>query len=216
MLHRPSLERLRDALVVHIPTFAKRLEQQDRANLTFIRTALAYKQARVFVDACKSPYRVRRLSRFGALDIRVLYLVRDPRGFVLSNLEMNKPGWNAAVATRVWIRQQAMILRLVNDFPVVLRVYYEELCDAVDKTLETIYCFLDLEPAPFSGDFKAVEHHILGNTMRLSHVSQVVKSTRWQQALSAEDLKTISCTALAFVRRHQQHPVSRLIRHYLG
>lgn len=206
------LETWRDRLVAHIPPFAQRLAQQDRANVTFIRTALEYSGAEVFVDACKDPYRLRHLRRAPELELHVLYLTRDVRGVVLSNLDR---GWDATFATQMWLRQQLDILRIAQEFPSVSHVYYEDLTDTVDDTLATIYRFLGLTPQPFHGDFKTVEHHVIGNSMRLSHVSQITKSNRWERELSPDALAAITRTALAFVQRHAHHPLADIIRRYL-
>jgi hypothetical protein len=180
-----------------------------------MQTALSYSGARVFVDACKDAYRLRHFRRLKELDLHVVYLVRDLRGVVLSNLELKKPGWDAMRMTRMWLHQQRTILRILSEFPSVMTIYYEDLIDMVDETLATIHRFVGLTPQQFSGDFKTVEHHVLGNTMRLSDTSKIVKSRRWQQELSGEALEAISRTALAFVQEHKHHPLAKIIEHYL-
>lgn len=209
-----SLERLRDAIIARIPTFRRRLAQTDRANLTFIRTALSYSGASVFVDGYKTPFRLRQLRRIEEFDLHVLYLVRDIRGVVSSN--MRKREWDATHATRTWIHEQANIVRILREFPSSIMVYYEDLCERIDETLARIHRFLDLAPHPFPGDFKSIEHHILGNKMRLQDLGKIEKDTRWQRDLSAGDLAEISRLGLAFVRRHEHHPLSEVITHYLG
>jgi hypothetical protein len=207
------LERLRDGVIDRIPAVSRRLAEQDRANLTFIRTALAYRGARVFVDACKSPFRLRRLGRIRELDLRVLYLVRDPRGVALSN--MTKRGWDASVAARAWVREQATILRIAGEFPFVLRVYYEDLCEAVNDTLAATHRFVGLDPWPVPRDFRRVEHHILGNRMRLQD-GTIERDTRWHHELSGASLAAVAGVTSQFARRHPEHPLSEIIRHYLG
>jgi hypothetical protein len=209
------LEKTRDALVAYVPSFSRLLARQDRANRTFFHTALSYSGAYVFVDACKDPYRLRHLRRIQDIDLHVVYLVRDLRGVVFSNFELRKPGWDAKSATRMWIRQQLNILRIISDFPRTISVYYEDLCDAPDETLAAIHRFIGLDPYPFTGNLKSAEHHILGNVMRLSNVDKIVKNTRWERELSTGDLEAISRTAMDFVHRNKHHPLSKVIQHYL-
>jgi hypothetical protein len=184
-----ALERLRDAVVRRVPAFARALDRQDRANRAFVLTALDYTGAEVFVDACKDPFRLRHLQRIPALDLRVLYLVRDPRGVALSN--MTKRGWSAALAARLWVKEQSTILRVSADFSPVLTVYYDDLCDDVNGQLARIHEFLGVASVAFDGDLGAAEHHILGNVMRLENRTAIRKDTRWQRDLSARDLDTI-------------------------
>jgi len=210
------LENLRDMVVGHIPPFSKLISQEHRANRTFFDAALSYSRSSVFVDACKDPYRLRHLHRIPGLDPYVVYLMRDVRGVVLSNLELKHPGLNAALATRMWIRQQTTILRILREFRNVLHVHYEDLCDVTDDSLGTIHRFAGVEPRPFGGDLKRAEHHILGNVMRLTKLDKIAKNTRWERELSPSDLESISSTAMDFVRRNRRHALSKIIRRYLG
>lgn len=55
------LERLRDGFIAHTPGFAGKLRRHDQANKAFVRTALNYNKASVFVDGTKNPFRLRML-----------------------------------------------------------------------------------------------------------------------------------------------------------
>ena len=215
----PGLERLRDRLVARVPALAGRLRDIDRRNRCFIEAALAYLDASVFVDNSHSPYRLRFLRAAEGLDLARLHLVRDPRGVAFSNMALRRVG--PARATTMWIRDQVDICRIAQA-PIrgqapgdLLRIHYEDLCDETDRTLGEIHRFVGLSHQPFSGDFKDKEHHILGNVMRLG-ASKIVKSTKWRDELSAEDLGQIEATAQRFARGHRDHPVTAIIEHYLG
>jgi hypothetical protein len=214
LVRSSALERLRDGLVLRVPRLAATLRQQDRANRAFIRAALAYSGATVFVDACKDPFRLRHLRRIQDLDLRVVHLVRDPRGVVASN--MSKRGWGASRATRKWMLDQLNIVRVAREVGPVLTVHYEDLCDRVDAALADVHRFLDLPAEPFGGDLGAAEHHILGNVMRHRSREGIVKDTRWEQNLSASDLDTITRILLGFVRRRRSHPAADLVMRYVA
>lgn len=210
------LESVRDTIVAHIPNFWRVLAQEDRANRAFFEAALAYSRSSVFVDACKDPYRLRHLRRVPGIDLYVVYLVRDVRGVVLSNLELKHPGVDAAFAARMWVRQQAAILRILAEFPHTLRIHYEDLCDATNDTLGAIHRFAGIAARPFEGDLKRAEHHILGNVMRLTNLEKIAKNTRWERELSRSDVDAISQVGLDYVRRNRRHPLSSIIQRYLG
>jgi hypothetical protein len=209
------IEKMRDFAVACVPSFARLLSQQDRANLIFIGTALSFSHSSVFVDACKDPHRLRHLRRIPGVDLCVVYLVRDLRGVVLSNLELQRPGIDAALATRLWIRQQVTIMRVLEEFANTHSVRYEDLCDATDDALASIHRFAGVEPTQFGGDLKRAEHHILGNVMRLTKLDKIEKNTRWERELSRTDLDSISRIALNFVQRNRRHALSPIIEHYL-
>jgi len=213
-LHNSRLEAIRDLAVRSIPIFSRKILLTNRINHAFIESALAYKGADVFVEnAAGNPFRLRLLRRIQEIDIYALYLVRDFRGVALSN--MKRRGWDPVTATKVWLRQQGDILRIVGEDHRSIRVYYEDFATSTNETLAEIHRFVDLEPRAFDGDFKATEHHVLGNVMRLK-ASTINPDTRWRTELSAEDLAAITNTATAFVRRHPGHPVSNLVEHYLS
>ncbi|NOX75394.1 MAG: sulfotransferase [Gammaproteobacteria bacterium] len=214
LIRNSPLERVRDALVMAVPTFAKTLKQQDFANRTFINTALKYSHSSVFIDASKDPHRMRHLSRINEFDLRVLYLVRDPRGVSRSTMKTRK--WDAARAIEWWIRDQQNILRISTEFSSVLPIYYEDLCDAVDDTLGEIHRFVDLQAETFCGDFMASEHHILGNSMRLTGQSNIQKNERWREELSRSDINTITGALNDFVAKNPQHKLSAIITRYLN
>jgi len=207
-----TLETVRDRIVASVPRFARILARQDLANLVFMRTAIGARQAKVFVDACKTPYRLRHLRRIADLDIHVLHLVRDPRGVTLSN--MKKKGFDASLAIRLWIHEQVAICRIAAEFPHTMLLYYEDLCEAVDQTLAAIHRFVGVVPQPAPADFRSVQHHILGNDMRLATTSRIVNDSRWTRELHATDEAVIARACTAFRRRRGNHPVSAMIGKY--
>lgn len=214
-LSATPLESARDTLVQRLPVFSGRLRRQDHANRVFMKAAVDYAGAEVFLDATKDPYRLRRLGRIPELDIYVIHLVRDLRGVVLSDLESKKRRIDASQATQLWIKQQQRILRVLPGFRRTRTLFYEDLCDSVEPTLAGLYEFIGLEPSEWNGDFRSVEHHVLGNSMRLGKVGTIVKSERWRTELSATELGEIERTAADFARSHPSHGVSRIVTRYL-
>jgi len=211
-IRHSALEKARDAAVRRLPPFAGRIRRNDRANVMFIRTALTLAKADVFVSADKTPFRLRYLRRIPEFDLRALHLVREPRGVVLTFMENR--GWDAGLGMRVWIREQRDILRILAEEPNTLRVYYEDLCDDTNAALARIQRFAGVEPESFGGDFRATEHHILGNSMRLDRVGAIVKSERWKTKLSAAELGRMEAVARDFTRAHPSDPMVGILGRY--
>jgi hypothetical protein len=182
-----------------IPSVSRRLAATHRVNRLFIDTALAFENAEVFLDNSHDPYRLRQLSGIPDLAIKVIHLVRDPRG-VIESMKRHA-GWDTRTATKVWLRRQNDILRIVADGGFTkLTVFHEDLCTATDRTLERIHSFSGLPFERFAGDFKAGEHHILGNAMRLRG-GQIQLDERWKSALPPADQEYIATTVKTWRER---------------
>ncbi|MBT8444505.1 MAG: hypothetical protein KJO13_07150 [Gammaproteobacteria bacterium] len=211
-IRNSRLEQLRDNLVRRMPGWTTRLKQQDRANLVLMQAALDYAGADVYVDSSHRPHRLRQLAESGYFDLYVMHLVRDIRGVVLSH--MKRRSWDPALATRVWLNEQANILRVSEEFPNRLIVEYDDLCDDVNSTLEQIHRFVSVEPLPMVDDFKEVDHHILGNQMRLG-AGKIQRDTKWQRELSETDLNTITVTARDVLARSENPALTQLVSKYI-
>lgn len=212
-LRSSRFELARDRIVGRIPGWSATLRQQGKANYVLMKAALDHANADVYVDNSHRPHRLRQLRRTDAFDIRVLHLVRDIRGVVLSS--MKRTSLDARLASQVWMGEQANALRISKEFPNRMLVHYDDLCEDLDDTLGRIHAFAGLEPAPFCGDFKQSEHHILGNQMRLRD-GKVSRDTKWQSELSASDLETISRTASAYLAKHGSDEHASLLSRYLN
>jgi len=213
-IQNSTLEKLRDNIIRHAPVLSGKMKLFDRANELFMATALEYSNASVFVDASKDPYRLRHLQHINALDINILHLVRDLRGVILS-FRKNHGITDLALATRLWVQDQANILRLIREFPSVQRIYYEDICNDVDTSLATIAQFVDVPPMKFSGDLQSAEHHILGNSMRLDGPSKIVNSERWRKEFSDGEMKTIQQEARKAVIHHNNPELKEIIEQYI-
>jgi hypothetical protein len=110
-------------------------------------------------------------------------------------------GWDTPTATKIWLRRQNDILRIVADGGFEkLTVFHEDLCTATDRTLERIHSFAGVPFERFAGDFKAGEHHILGNAMRLRG-GKIQLDERWRSTLARADQEYISGTVKAWQPR---------------
>lgn len=208
------LEKARDSLLWRTPYIANKLKTTANANRVFIDHSLKYANANVFMDATKSPFRLRHLKRSNFFHLKIIYMTRDLRGQVLST--MNKKPIDAKTATELWIRDQENISRVLKEFPGFYQLSYEDLCADVQETLNSVFDFMRLDRIEFSGNFRDGDHHILGNSMRVTNSSAIKPDFRWKENLTKQDLDTISNIAFDYVKSAPASPTSDLIRHYLG
>ena len=182
-----NLARLRNRLLRNLPVSGPKLARQARANRIVIDTVLQFMDAEVLLDNSQDPHRIEHMSRIPGIDIDVLFLVRDPRGVVLSM--MRHKGWDAGTAAHVWLNDQRAISRIVERMPKKLVVSYEALCAQPSELLGDVHRFVGLQQHPFDGDFKRGEHHILGNDMRIES-SSIKVDQKWVRELSERDQAT--------------------------
>lgn len=186
-LHEPHLDRLRDAAVQRVPRLGAQVRRISRRNEALVACALEIAGAAVFVDSSKDPARVQQLRRGTGLDVHVIHLVRDAPGYASSRLKNREIPVQRSI--REWSRSAGRAQRLFANLPPDrrLRMRYEDLCLDTAGELRRVTAMLDA--APFlSGDidFRAVEHHIIGNKMRLQGSSAEIRlDESWRERLSA-------------------------------
>lgn len=208
------LEKARDLAVRHIPGFSKIIKNTKQSNKLFIESALNYSGAKVFVDATKNPYRLRMLKDIDGIDLQVLYMVRDVRGVVASNVR--KKGISIKAATLKWLREQRNILRVLDEFPDAMRLYYEDMCIDPVATLSHIYAGMGLDNCIFSGDVRSGDHHILGNAMRVTNVNEIHLDERWRNELDVATVDEIKRICREYVSDKNNRRLNEVVFHYVG
>ncbi len=211
-LNSSLVEKLRDRVISSIPPYGNKLKAIDLANKVFMESSLQYGNSDIFVDACKDPYRIRLLSRIKEIDLKIIYLVRDFRGVVFSNIKNKKRP--VAIAMRLWLREQTVINRIISEFPFVMMVKYEDICRDPTSKLKELHSFLRVEAYHNEGSFRSVENHIIGNSMRLSSMDKIILSTQWKEKLSKNDLSQIEKMGVEFIERKKDSPVAKLLQYY--
>lgn len=223
-LHRgPWAELLRDACLSVLTRWPRRFAEIARANEVLVRAILDYYCADVFADKGNLALRLKHLLRTGAFDIKVIRLVRDGRAVALTYtdaaayadaaLPSRRGGGMGAGRPQRWSMAEAaydvrrcheeadhVLARLHRSQWVQLR--YEQLCKDTDRTMERLFSFIGVDPSARVCDFRSVEHHILGNGMRLDCGSEVRLDERWREVLTPEQLRTFDSVAGRVNRRH--------------
>ncbi|MFB3737380.1 MAG: sulfotransferase [Candidatus Velamenicoccus archaeovorus] len=186
------LTALRDAAVWWFPPIRHRLQEARRSSWSLARAVLEVTGKEVFVDTARDHQRPKYLAADPRLDVRVIHLVRDPRGNTSSIV--GHTGVGVAEAARQWRHYNVEADRVRRSAPPGswLRLRYEQLCADPQGTMDLICRFVGVEPVPLPRDLQAVEHHIIGNSMRLRAVETIREDRSWQQKLSPADLRVIA------------------------
>lgn len=223
-LHRgPAWESVRDLALWFAPSWRAGLPRIQALNAALMECVLARSGKKIIVDSSKIGIRLKYLLRNPRLDVRILRLVRDGRGVALTYVDpehfadASDPRWRAggagggrddervpmAEAAREWRRsnEEAEAVLSGLDRSRWMEVRYESLCAGPTEILQRIYSFLGVSRLPASADFRAVDHHVVGNGMRLDAHSEIRLDERWKQTLKQSDLDVFEDIAGAMNRR---------------
>ena len=191
-LRIPALDRMRDAVRDRLPGVRQRLAEVRQRNDAFIRSALETAGKRMFLDATKEPRRIPFLQELTS-DLRVVHLVRDPRGYLYS--ARKRSTGDAEAAARHWVDGHGAVEQIVGRLPTDrrIRVRYEDICADPQVRLTALTGFMGLEPFSMMPDFNDYPHHIIGNSMRQSkdRRAQIRLDDSWRKVISAEDQRTV-------------------------
>ena len=211
-LHRgPILEFMRDTALAMFTRWPSRIPAIIRTNEILVEVILKYYHARVFVDKGNIALRLKHLLHAPSFDVKVIRLIRDGRGVALTYMypesfaDANNPAMRGggsgrrredeqlsmAQAAHQWRRcneEAENILRSL-DPPQWLEVRYEDLCKDTENTLGRLFRFLNLDPDKRVQEYRTVEHHIVGNGMRLDTTSRISLDDRWRSVLAKGELR---------------------------
>ena len=191
-LGNASLTAARDAVIGKVGPVARRISEARLSSWSLARAVLEVTGKRVFVDTARDHQRPRHLAGMPRLDVKVIHLVRDPRGNVASI--MKHTGVGIGKAARQWRHYNVEADRIRGPFGpeswMLLR--YEELCSDPQGTLDRVSRFIGVEPAPISTLLEPSERHVIGNSMRLRALDEIREDLSWRSTLRTRDLRTIA------------------------
>jgi hypothetical protein len=196
------LEDLRHKVWTVLPTYRDCIGELERRNEAFIRACLEVSGKSVFLDATKHPSRIPELRRIPSLDLRIIHLIRDPRGYCNSAFKKRRVAIEEGA--RRWVEGNRAAQRQLSALPrdKWLYVTYESLASQPDSVFSRLAEFLGADSFNLPDNFRAYPHHIVGSRMRLaSHQTTVEIDETWKKELSAKNLKTISEICGSFARR---------------
>lgn len=217
-LHRgPVLEIVRDLLLNLSPVWRQNFAMIIARNLALIQCVSARTGKKVIVDSSKIGLRLKYLLRIPELDIKVIRAIRDGRGVTLTYMDparfadasvpsMRQGGMGGSrtaerltleEAAREWRRSNeeadSILQNLDKSHYTVIR--YEKLCNEPDNSLKQLFAFIGVDPEKRIADFRSVEHHVVGNGMRLDATSEIRLDERWRHELTRADLNQLDSIA---------------------
>jgi hypothetical protein len=183
----------------HLPLHAARMRRADAINVAFIRAALETAGADVFCDTTKHTMRLSRLLEIEQLDLKVITLVRDVRGYAAS---AKRRGHAIEDAAATWLTDQEVISRITKRLPAdrTFLLRYEDLCNATVATLSQLYRFCGVQDVAPVTAVTSTNHHVLGNSLRLHASIHVRLDESWRAKLSADEQTKILNVAGAMNR----------------
>lgn len=169
-----------------LPGHAARMARVRRVNVEFIRTALRVAGADVFFDTSKRAMRLHQMLETAELDVKIIRLVRDVRGYASSAKKRGETVRDAAFAWRHHQETFDLITRyLPTDRVMLLR--YEDACRDPQTWLKRIYAFCGVETLNPPEVVVSREHHVLGNNMRRNETIRIRLDESWRSLLSVEE-----------------------------
>jgi hypothetical protein len=191
---RPVVRWIQRKSLRWLPVHAQRLERIDRVNLAFIQAALGASNKEVFFDTSKRSLRLERLAAIPEIDLRLIILVRDVRGFASSakrrGRDLESEAWTWKCEHEV-VREIAQLLP--PDHTALVR--YEDICADPAGQLTALHRFLSVQPAPPPEVIFPSEHHVLGNRIRLQKSLRVRASRSWEEILTPAEVRRVVAIA---------------------
>jgi hypothetical protein len=194
-LGNASLNAVRDATIGTIAPVRRRVAEARVSSWSLAQAVLDETDTSVFVDTARDHQRPRYLAGTPRLSVKVIHLVRDPRGNSASI--MKHTGVDVARAAQRWRHYNIEAGRVRRSFPpdAWMPLHYEELCVRPQETLDRVARFIGIDPIPLSAYLQTTEQHVIGNSMRLGAVSEIREDRTWRDTLSEGDLRTIARVA---------------------
>ncbi len=158
------------------------------SNLELIDIVCKLQKAKFFLDGSKDATRLKFFLQEDSLDVKILFLLRAPMGAINSYINHNKVGLEVAIDE--WLRRSKEIIYLLSRVPAnqFLGISYENLCQRPNEVMGGIFEFLQLPKLDSALNFRSVEHHILGNAMRLKNSSEIKLDEKWKKQMSECDI----------------------------
>jgi hypothetical protein len=186
------LNRARDAVVERAPGVQAAITAMGWNTWSLASAVLERTGKPVFVDTARDHQRPKYLARFPLLDVKVIHLVRDPRGNVASI--MKHTGVDVATAARQWKRSNVEAARVSRYLPreAWMSLHYEALCADPAGVLDRVSEFIGVGRHLLQHGFRNPGSHIIGNKMRMKGLGEIREDLSWQTTLGSAELSTIA------------------------
>lgn len=192
-LGQDALNDVRDAVVGRLTRVRRAISEMGWNTWSLASAVLEKTGKTVFVDTARDHQRPKYLASHPLLDLRVIHLIRDPRGNSASIVK--RTGVDVAAAARQWRYYNVEAARVRRYLPEEswMSLRYEDLCADPAGVFDRISDFLEVDRAAVRPQgARDLEHHIIGNSMRLKGIGEIREDLSWQTRLGAADLATIA------------------------
>jgi hypothetical protein len=195
------LNRVRDAVVGMLPETRAAISRMGWNTWSLASAVLERTGKAVFVDTARDHQRPKYLAPFSMLDVKVIHLIRDPRGNSASIVKHT--GVDVATAARQWTRSNAEAARARRYLPEErwMSLQYEALCADPAGVLDRISDFLGIGRPMMQDGFRNSVSHMIGNKMRMQGLGEIREDLSWQTSLGSAELSTIARIAGSTSRR---------------
>jgi hypothetical protein len=209
-LHRGvAMESVRDVLLSLSPSWRKKYPVWQDRNRQLIESVAAVSGVPFVADSSKIAVRLKYLLRTPGLKVKVVRIVRDGRAVSLTYVDPSNfadardeklrgggtgktqdQGQPMEQAANQWLRSNLEAEEVLRTMPRDdwIQIRYEDVCLKTRETMCNVYSFLGLSDDLSYERFRDVDHHIVGNGMRLDSSSEIIFDDRWRDVLSDADL----------------------------
>ena len=186
------LNDVRDAFVGSVSRVRRAISDAGWNTWSLASAVLERTRKTVFVDTARDHQRPKYLATHPLLDVRVIHLIRDPRGNSASI--MKHDGVDTAAAARRWTHYNVEAARVRRYLPEQswMTLHYEDLCADPGAILDRISDFLQVDRVRLQPGPRNPDHHVIGNPMRLRALSEIREDRSWQTDLGSKELEVIA------------------------
>ena len=191
---QPAVQWLQRKSLNWLPLHAQRLDRIDRVNVAFIEAVLETARKRLFFDTSKRSLRLERLAAIPQIDLRLIILVRDVRGFASS---AKRRGRDIETEAWTWKCEHQTVRRIACALGpgrhMLLR--YEDLCADPARHLLAVQRFLGVDLVAPPEVVYPSQHHVVGNRIRLQKSLRVRASNSWKEMLTPAEVERVLAIA---------------------
>lgn len=185
------------------PSYQRHVALHTARNVAFARAVTRCSGKQVYIHNAKPLLALYYLRNNPDMDVKVINMVRDARGFINSAVKRGASVRHASLRWRRYHRRVADITRDVDPSR-LFTLKYEELCGNTEECMRSVYRFLGVADTPVSRTIFPSDHHIAGNDLRLKERLDVRLDKDWQSRFGAKELEVIeeicrsTCTELGY------------------
>jgi hypothetical protein len=186
------LNRGRDAVVGRFPGARAAISRMGWNTWSLASAVLERTGKTVFVDTARDHQRPKYLAPLPMLEVKVIHLIRDPRGNTASIVKHT--GADVLTAARHWTHSNTEADRVRRYLPKErwMSLHYEALCADPAGVLDRISGFLGIGRPMMQHGFRGAVSHIIGNKMRMKGLGEIREDLSWRSTLSSAELSTIA------------------------